>query len=91
MMRPHWSLARPTPQKFNNLRTNHPAKVTGGNVQYEGSMTIDEDFMDKVGLLPFEKILCSNMDNSLMLMTALNPHIGYEKAAQISLKAATKT
>jgi aspartate 1-decarboxylase len=39
----------------------HRAKVTGGNVQYEGSMTIDEDFMDKVGLVPFEKILCSNM------------------------------
>jgi Fumarase C C-terminus len=25
--------------------------------------------------------------NSLMLVTALNPHIGYEKSAQISLKA----
>jgi len=35
----------------------HRAKVTGGNVQYEGSLTIDEDFMDKVGLVPFEKIL----------------------------------
>ena len=28
-----------------------------------------------------------HLENSLMLVTALNPHIGYEKAAQISLKA----
>jgi fumarate hydratase class II len=27
------------------------------------------------------------VDNSLMLVTALNPHIGYEKAAKISLSA----
>ena len=28
-----------------------------------------------------------HLDNSLMLVTALNPHIGYEKAAKISLTA----
>ena len=28
-----------------------------------------------------------HLDVSLMLVTALNPHIGYEKAARISLKA----
>ena len=28
-----------------------------------------------------------NLENSLMLVTALNPHIGYEKAAQIAKKA----
>ncbi len=38
-----------------------------------------------------EKRIREHLDNSLMLMTALNPHIGYEKAAQISLKAYTKT
>jgi len=47
----------------------HRAKVTGGNVQYEGSLTIDEDFMDKVGLVPFEKILCSNMANAARFET----------------------
>jgi fumarate hydratase class II len=28
-----------------------------------------------------------HLERSLMLVTALNPHIGYEKAAQIALKA----
>jgi aspartate 1-decarboxylase len=41
----------------------HRAQVTGGNVAYEGSLGIARDLMDKVGLFPFERILCSNMVN----------------------------
>lgn len=41
----------------------HRATVTGGNVNYEGSLTIAGDLMDKVGLREYEKILCSNMAN----------------------------
>ena len=40
-----------------------------------------------VGIEPSEKRIREHLDHSLMLVTALNPHIGYEKAAQISLKA----
>ena len=40
-----------------------------------------------VGIEPNEKRIREHLDNSLMLVTALNPHIGYEKSAQISLKA----
>ena len=36
------------------------------------------------GIEPNRKRSPSNLDNSLMLVTALNPHIGYEKAAKIS-------
>jgi fumarate hydratase, class II len=39
------------------------------------------------GIEPNEKRIREHLDSSLMLVTALNPHIGYEKAAQISLKA----
>jgi len=39
------------------------------------------------GIAPNERRIKQHLDNSLMLVTALNPHIGYEKAAQISLKA----
>ena len=41
----------------------HCATVTGGNVEYEGSLTIAGDLMDKVGLQEYERILCGNMAN----------------------------
>ncbi|HTX22128.1 MAG TPA: aspartate 1-decarboxylase [Candidatus Aquilonibacter sp.] len=41
----------------------HRATVTGGDVNYEGSLTIAGDLMDKAGLREYEKILCSNMAN----------------------------
>ena len=41
----------------------HRATVTGGNVKYEGSLTISADLMEKCGLQEYEKILCGNMAN----------------------------
>ncbi len=41
----------------------HRAQVTDSNVNYEGSLTIAADLMERVGLLPYEKILCGNMGN----------------------------
>jgi aspartate 1-decarboxylase len=41
----------------------HRATVTGGNVNYEGSLTIAGDLMEKCGLQEYEKILCGNMAN----------------------------
>lgn len=40
-----------------------------------------------IGIEPNEQRIKEHLDNSLMLVTALNPHIGYEKAAKISLTA----
>lgn len=40
-----------------------------------------------VGIEPNHAQLQKNLQNSLMLVTALNPYIGYEKAAQIAKKA----
>jgi fumarate hydratase class II len=40
-----------------------------------------------VGIEPNEKVINEHLQNSLMLVTALNPHIGYEKSAEIALKA----
>ena len=39
------------------------------------------------GIEPNESRIRENLENSLMLVTALNPHIGYENAAKIALKA----
>jgi aspartate 1-decarboxylase len=51
----------------------HRAQVTDANLEYEGSMTIDRDFMDKVGFLPYEKILCSNTANAARFETYVIP------------------
>lgn len=40
-----------------------------------------------VGITANEDTIKQNLENSLMLVTALNPHIGYEKAAEIAKKA----
>jgi len=40
-----------------------------------------------VGIRPVEEKIKHNLDHSLMLVTALNPHIGYYKAAEIAQKA----
>ncbi|HSF48422.1 MAG TPA: class II fumarate hydratase [Burkholderiales bacterium] len=40
-----------------------------------------------VGIEPNEERIADLLNNSLMLVTALNPHIGYDKAAQIAKKA----
>ena len=51
----------------------HRARVTAANVNYEGSLTIDLNFMEKVGLLPYEKILCSNQANAARFETYAIP------------------
>ncbi|MEW6161002.1 MAG: aspartate 1-decarboxylase [Verrucomicrobiota bacterium] len=51
----------------------HRALVTGASVQYEGSLTIAVDLMEKTGLLPFERILCSNLANGQRFETYAIP------------------
>jgi len=41
----------------------HRAAITAGSIDYEGSLTIDLDLMDRVGMHPYERILCSNTAN----------------------------
>ncbi len=40
-----------------------------------------------VGIEPNHPVIKKQLENSLMLVTALNPHIGYENAAKIAKKA----
>ena len=51
----------------------HRARVTAANVNYEGSLTIDQDFMDQVGQLAYERILCGNMANGARFETYAIP------------------
>ncbi len=40
-----------------------------------------------VGIEPNQAVIKGYLDNSLMLVTALNPHIGYDNAAKVAKKA----
>lgn len=51
----------------------HRAHVTGANLKYEGSLTIDQDLMDQVRLMPYERILCGNMANGARFETYAIP------------------
>ena len=51
----------------------HRATVTGASLNYEGSLTIDLDLMDKVGFVSYERVLCSNMANGHRFETYLIP------------------
>ena len=43
----------------------HMAAVTQTELNYHGSVTIDRDLMDAVGLLPYEQVLIANTANGL--------------------------
>lgn len=41
----------------------HRIKVTEADLDYEGSLTLDPDDMEAVGIRQWEKILCADVDN----------------------------
>jgi aspartate 1-decarboxylase len=47
----------------------HRVKVTDANLEYIGSITIDEDLMDAADLFPYEKVHVLNMTNGERLET----------------------
>lgn len=65
----------------------HRAQITGASLDYEGSLTIDVALMEEVGLLPFERILCSNLANGNRFETYALP--GERGSGAIVLNGAT--
>ncbi|MDR8391989.1 aspartate 1-decarboxylase [Aliifodinibius sp. S!AR15-10] len=51
----------------------HQMKVTESNLHYEGSITIDQDLLDKAGILPYEKVQVLNITNGNRLETYTIP------------------
>ena len=41
----------------------HIATVTESNLSYEGSITIDEALLEKAGIIPYEQVMISNLNN----------------------------
>lgn len=74
----HYELNVFKPMMANNLLTS--AKLLG-----DACVSFNDNCA--VGILPNQENLKKNLENSLMLVTALNTHIGYEKAAKIAKTA----
>lgn len=51
----------------------HRARVTEANLNYEGSLSISEDLMRAVDIVPFEKVLCGNQTNGARFETYAIP------------------
>lgn len=51
----------------------HRCVVTDGHVDYEGSLGIDQELMDEVGMQPYEKILVGNQANGERFETYVIP------------------
>ena len=47
----------------------HRARVTDANLNYEGSITIDEILMEAADILPYEKVQVLDIDNGARLET----------------------
>jgi aspartate 1-decarboxylase len=47
----------------------HKATITDANLQYVGSITIDEDLMDAANLIEYEKVQVVNINNGERLET----------------------
>lgn len=47
----------------------HRAHVTGANVDYEGSITLDPELMDAADILPFEQVHVLDITNGARLQT----------------------
>lgn len=61
----------------------HRVKVTGADLQYIGSVTIDEDLMDAANIIQGEKVQIVNINNGERLETYAIP--GTRKSGEITL------
>jgi aspartate 1-decarboxylase len=51
----------------------HRATVTDANLEYEGSITLDESLMEAAGIRPYEQVAISNLHNGERLETYVIP------------------
>lgn len=51
----------------------HRATVTGANVDYVGSITLDPDLLDRAGILPHEQVHVLDLDNGARFETYTIP------------------
>lgn len=60
-------------QRFVLKSKIHRAKITGKELHYEGSLSLDTILMESAGLLPFERIDVYNVNNGVRFSTYVIP------------------
>jgi aspartate 1-decarboxylase len=51
----------------------HRATVTDANLEYDGSLTIDQELLSAAGILPYEQVMVSNLHNGERFETYVIP------------------
>ncbi len=51
----------------------HRATVTDANLEYEGSLTVDPELLEKASILPYEQVHVSNLNNGERFETYVIP------------------
>jgi len=64
----------------------HRARVTDGNIDYEGSITIDKKLMEAADILPYEQVQVLNVNNGARFSTYAIE--GKENSGEICLNGA---
>ena len=65
----------------------HRVKVTDSNLEYEGSLTVDETLLEAAGILPYEAVVISNLNNGERFTTYAIP--GMRGSGVVSLNGPT--
>lgn len=65
----------------------HRATVTDANLQYEGSLTVDPVLIEAAGMLPYEQVSVSNLNNGERFETYIIP--GKRGAGEMILNGPT--
>ena len=68
----------------------HRARITECDIEYEGSLEINIDYMEEVGMAPYEKILVVNATNGERLETYAIPGPAGKPAFRLNGAAARK-
>ncbi len=65
----------------------HRATVTDANLEYEGSLTVDPLLLESAGILPYEQVSVSNLNNGERFETYVIP--GKRGAGEMVLNGPT--
>lgn len=65
----------------------HRVRVTDACLEYEGSITVDEALLDAAGILPYEAVVISNLNNGERFTTYVIP--GTRNSGTVSLNGPT--